>query len=377
MPYDAVGIEDVGWSDACQRALSLGSGKPLVERKSSVACLPDALEGSNECRTGREVERDDMCHPASVGPATVRPVTESDGGVIWIDGNLVPSAQATVHVLSHGMQRGSTVFDVLKVVPLDDGPAALGLREHVARFMQSMQLMGMTSSATLTELEQAVADVVAANPGADVVKLAAAWVEVPLRSLPVTTVPTVYVAALVPSDTVDPGGAKATVRLKTAAAPKMPASVLPPSLKVAASYTSGVRERLHAVAEGFDDVVFRTADSGDLAEGTTQSLFVVKGGAVLLPPLDAVLDGITRRVVLDLVRHAEIDLEVRPVYWDEVTGADELFLSSTNSQVLPVTQLDGRALVGPGPVTAALAQAMDELLAGSHELSRRWLTPLS
>jgi branched-chain amino acid aminotransferase len=304
-------------------------------------------------------------------------VTESDGGVIWIDGNLVPSAQATVHVLSHGMQRGSTVFDVLKVVPLDDGPAALGLREHVARFMQSMQLMGMTSSATLTELEQAVADVVAANPGADVVKLAAAWVEVPLRSLPVTTVPTVYVAALVPSDTVDPGGAKATVRLKTAAAPKMPASVLPPSLKVAASYTSGVRERLHAVAEGFDDVVFRTADSGDLAEGTTQSLFVVKGGAVLLPPLDAVLDGITRRVVLDLVRHAEIDLEVRPVYWDEVTGADELFLSSTNSQVLPVTQLDGRALVGPGPVTAALAQAMDELLAGSHELSRRWLTPLS
>lgn len=337
--------------------------------------FPDALEGSDEVRPGWEVERDDMCHPGSVEPATVGSVTESDGGVIWIDGNLVPAEEATVHVLSHGVQRGSTVFDVLKVVELADGPAALGLREHVARFMQSMQLMGMTSSAKLSELEQAVAETVAANPGADVVKLAGAWVEVPLRSLPVTTVPTVYVAALAPSTTVDPGGSKSTVKLKTATAPKMPAAVLPPSLKVAASYTSGVRERLHAVAEGFDDVVFRTV-SGDLAEGTTQSLFVISGGTVLLPPLDAVLDGITRRVVLDLVRHADIDLDVRPVYWDEVTAADELFLSSTNSQVLPVARLDDRELPAPGPVTSSLASAMEELLAGSHELSRRWLTPL-
>ncbi len=268
------------------------------------------------------------------------------------------------------------MFDVLKVVELADGPAALGLREHVARFMQSMQLMGMTPTVTLPDLEQAGADTVAANPGADVVKLAAAWVEVPLRSLPVTTVPTVYVAALVPSTTVDPGGSKTTVKLKTATAPKMPAAVLPPSLKVAASYTAGVRERMHAVAEGFDDVVFRTID-GDLAEGTTQSLFVVTGDTVLLPPLDAVLDGITRRVVIDLVRHADIDLDVRPVYWDEVTGADELFLSSTNTQVLPVAQLDERHLVAPGAVTASLASAMRDLLAGSHELSRRWLTPLS
>ncbi len=273
------------------------------------------------------------------------------------------------------MQRGSTVFDVLKVVDLDDGPAAFGLREHVARFMQSMQLMGMTPSVTLPELEAAVAATVAANPGADVVKLAGAWVEVPLRSLPVSTIPTVYVAALVPSVTIDPGGTHDTVRIMTASAPKMPTSVLPPSLKVAASYTAGVRERLQAVAAGFDDVVFRTT-AGDLAEGTTQSLFVVSQGRVLLPPLDNVLDGITRRAVLDLVRHAGIHVDIRPVYWDEVTDADELFLSSTNHQVLPVAGLDGRTLDAPGPITAQLAAAMVEMLAGRHELSRRWLTPL-
>ncbi len=303
-------------------------------------------------------------------------MTEPSGDVIWIDGTLVPSEEATVHVLSHGMQRGSTVFDVLKVVHLDDGPSAFGLREHIARFMQSMDLMGMTPAVQLPELEQAVAQTVRANPGAEVVKVVGAWAEVPLRSQPLTTVPTIYVAALRGDATTDAGDTQPSVRLRTASAPKLPASILPPSLKVAASYTVGVRERLAAIAEGFDDVVFRTVD-GDLAEGTTQSLFVVTGGRLLLPPVDSVLDGITRRAVLDLVRDAGIDVEVRPVYWDEVTGADELFLCSTNSQVLPVSCVDDHELTAPGPISARLSAAMGELLGGSHSLSRRWLTPLS
>jgi len=303
-------------------------------------------------------------------------VTEPSGDVIWIDGTLLPSEEATVHVFSHGVQRGSTVFDVMKVVHVGDGPSVFGLREHMARFMQSMRLMGMTPAQTLPDLERAVADTVLANPTAEVVKVAAAWVEVPLRSLPVSTVPTIYVAALTPTTTPEPGGDQPTVRLRAATAPKVPASVLPPSLKVAASYASGVRERLAAVAAGFDDVIFRTID-GDLAEGTTQSLVVINGGRVLLPPLDEVLDGITRRAVVDLVRHEGIDLDVRPIYWDEVTGADELFLCSTLSQVLPVSQLDERELPAPGPVSAHLSDAMVELLAGSHDLSRRWLAPLT
>ena len=303
-------------------------------------------------------------------------MTEPSGDVIWIDGTLLPSEEATVHVFSHGVQRGSTVFDVMKVVHLDVGPSVFGLREHMARFMQSMGLMGMTPSHSLEELERAVAEAVQANPTAEVVKVAAAWVEVPLRSLPVSTVPTIYVAALTPSVTPDSEGGPATAKLRTAVAPKVPASVLPPSLKVAASYTTGVRERLAAIADGFDDVVFRTVD-GDLAEGTTQSLFVISDGGVLLPPLDEVLDGITRRAVVDLVRHAGLVLEVRPIYWDEVTGADELFLCSTLSQVLPVNRLDERELRAPGPISAQLSEAMGQLLAGSHDLSRRWLTPVS
>lgn len=302
-------------------------------------------------------------------------MTETRGDVIWIDGTLHPTEEATVHVFSHGVQRGSTVFDVMKVVHLADGPSVFGLREHMARFMQSMEVMGMTPAHTLPALEVAVTETVLANPGAEVVKVAAAWVEVPLRSLPVSTVPTIYVAALTPSSVPDPGGRASTAKVRTAVAPKTPPSVMPPTLKVAASYTTGVRERLAAVAAGFDDVIFRTID-GDLAEGTTQSLFVINDGRVLLPPLDVVLDGITRRAVIDLIRHVGIDLEVRPVYWDEVVGADELFLCSTNSQVHPISLLDDRKFPAPGPISAQLSGEMSQLLDGSHDLSSRWLTPL-
>ncbi len=302
-------------------------------------------------------------------------MTTTAGGPIWLDGALVPHDQASVHVLSHGMQRGSTVFDVLRVVNTAAGPAAFGLREHVARFCRSMELMGMDAAYGVGALEDAVREAVAANPGANVVKLAGVWSEIPLRSLPVSTVPSIYVAAITPDATVDPGGTKSSVKLKTATAPKMPAEVLPPSLKVAASYTAGVRERLAAVAEGFDDVIFRTV-KGDLAEGTTQSLFVIREGKILLPPLDQVLDGITRRAVLDVALHAGVVADVRSVWWDEVETADELFLCSTNTPVLPVVQHDERVIDGPGPVSKQLADAMDSLLNGSHELSHRWITPL-
>jgi branched-subunit amino acid aminotransferase/4-amino-4-deoxychorismate lyase len=96
----------------------------------------------------------------------------------------------------------------------------------------------------------------------------------------------------------------------------------------------------------------------------------------MLPPLDAVLDGITRRAVLDVAKHLGHPIEIRPVSWDDVESADELFLSSTNAQVLPISRLDEIDFVAPGPVSAALGADVEEMLAGRHPLSERWLTRL-
>lgn len=303
-----------------------------------------------------------------------------DAGLAWRDGEMIPSVEATLPVLSHAVQRGTTVFDVLRTVEISadasieveaSGLAAFGLRQHVARFFRSMGLMAMTPKATMSEIEKAVHDVARAHGQRAVIKLVAGWSEVPVAALPVSTTPSIWVTAM---DSLPPVDRSLAVR--TARAPKLTPEMLPPSLKVAASYTIGVREKMAAMADGFDDVVFKTV-AGDVAEGTTQSLFLVHGGRIVVPPLDTVLDGITRRMVLDVAEAEGITTDVRPVAWDEVLSADELFLCSTNGPVAPIARHDDRALTAPGPVTAKLQGGVGDLLSGRHPLASRWLTPIT
>lgn len=291
--------------------------------------------------------------------------------LVWRDGELIPFADATVHVLSHAAHRGTEVFDVLRVVSTAAGPAALGLREHVARFDRSMQLMGMTSPHTVAAIEKAVAETVAANPGADVVKLVAAWTEIALSTEPLSLVPSVIVTAQpgIPTAVLQPAA-----RVISSEMPKMPAEILPPSLKVAAAYTPGVRRQLD-LADDVDDVLFRSLD-GRLAEATTQSLLVIAGDRLLAPSLDRVLDGITRRMLTELAPDVGLAVEVRDVHWDEVLGADELILTSTNNIVRPVATLDGTTYDAPGAMGMALVRQVEALVAGGHPLSGRWLTAL-
>ena len=294
--------------------------------------------------------------------------------MIWRDGELIPFADATVHVLSHAAHRGSEVFDVLRVFNTSDGPTALGLRPHVARFDRSMQMMGMESPYDLGTLEKAVAETVLANPGSSFVKLVGVWDEVAMATEPESRRPSVLISALPSDESDDP--VSEPVRIQTAEMPKIPASVLPPTLKVAASYTPGLRHQLDAMAKGWDDVIFRTVD-GCLAEATTKAVLVVKGDRIAGPPLDTVLDSITRRLLLDVAQLLALTVEARDVYWDQVTGADEVIMTSTTQLVVPVGQLDDVEFEAPGPVTSRLGEALTELIAGGHELSERWLSPLS
>lgn len=295
---------------------------------------------------------------------------------VWIDGELRPSSDAAVSVFSHAVMRGTAVFDVLRVVETPNGPAALGLRPHLARLERSMAMMGMVSEVGVSQLERAARELAAANPGTATIKTVAAWAEVPQKSLPVRLDPMITMAAFVP-DPLEPGlPPLESVSLRSATTPKLPPEILPPALKVAASYTVGVRETMAAMAAGFDSVVFRTTD-GLLAEGTTQSLFVVRGERLIVPPLDIVLDGITRRVVLDVGAYLGFHCEVRPVLWSEVESADELFLCSTNAPVAPVARLDDRHLDAVGPISQAIRDEVDAMIADpSHPLARRWLTAL-
>jgi branched-chain amino acid aminotransferase len=296
---------------------------------------------------------------------------------IWRDGALVPWADATVHVLSQAIQRGTLVFDVMPLYWLARGPAIVGLAEHVERFLQSAELSGMPVPYTAAQLHGAIAETVRANPGAEVVKVSGYWPRISLDVLPVDERPEIAIAAFAIADLSKTGRASAAgpARLSIAEARKMPPFVLPPQMKIAAAYTHAAIAKARARKAGFHDVLFLD-ERGSLTESSTQSFFLVCEGILRSAPLDVVLAGVTRRLALELARDEGIPVKEEPMPRELLARADEAFLTGTTSNVWPIERVDELVLPQPipGPVTRRLVERFAKLVADADPVfSRRWL----
>jgi branched-chain amino acid aminotransferase len=297
---------------------------------------------------------------------------------IWRNGRLIPWAEATVHVLWQSIQRGTLVFDVMPIYWLRRGPVILGLDEHAERFAQSMSLASMASPFGVPELRAGIAEAVRANPGAELVKVSAYHPGVSVDVLPVDPKPDVAIAAFALADVV-PGGLRANARgpakLEIASSQKMPKTVLSPQVKIAAGYTHAAFAKAHARAAGFHDVLFLDGD-GSLTESSTQSFFLVVDGVLHTAGLDAVLDGITRRLTLELARDEGIEVKEGRMPRELLARAREAFLTGTTTNVWPIAQIDSLELPRPvpGPVSAKLIERFAALTADEDPaFSKRWL----
>ncbi len=295
---------------------------------------------------------------------------------IWLEGKLVAWPEVTVHLLSQSVQRGSLVFDVMQVCETARGPAIFGLREHTERFMNSAALNGMELEHDLDALLAAIAEVVRANPGCEIVKISGYYDSISFDVLPANPHVCVAVAAFSIADIAPSGaGERPNARLQIAHPRKMPSSVLSPQIKVAASYTHAAVAKKRARAEGFHDVLFLD-EYGNLAESSTQSFFLVTEGLLRSAPTDLVLAGITRRAVIDLARDEGLIIKEEPLPGDLLARAEEAFLTGTSSGVWAVERIDGHELPAPvpGPISSRLIERFARMLEGEDPVfSPRWV----
>ena len=268
--------------------------------------------------------------------------------VVWIDGELVPTAEATVSVLDHGLTAGDGVFETIKVY--DDVPVAA--RRHLARLRSSAAVMALAVPWSDAELRGAVVAVATqvSRLQARVRITVTGGVGPPglMRGGPPTVIITAgHLAAAEPS-----------VAVCTVPWPRNERSPLA-GVKTT-SYAESVHALAYAHAQSADnrEAIFANT-AGRLCEGTTSNVFVATGGQLFTPPLGAgCLAGVTRALVMEVVAVVEEDLPLAVL-----ETADEIFLTSTTRDVQPVHQVDDRRLVIPGPLTAAAQQAYRELLA--------------
>ena len=300
---------------------------------------------------------------------------------IWIDGELVPWERATVHVLSHSLQRGSLIFDYMSVHDTPRGTAVFRLREHVERFLHSAELVGLPLLRGQAELEAAILDTVRANPGAKACKVSAYLPSIEVDVVPMDERVSVAIAAYDPLEDVirrNPGTypLRASVRLWIEKQRKnRREDIVPAQAKVAANYTSPMYAKWAARRAGYDEILLVDED-GFVAEGPTTNVFWVGADGVLRTPLERrVLLGVTRRTILDLAKHAGIACEESRVRPDELAQAAEVFLTGTSAGVWPVESIDGRP-VGhrvPGALSARLRERFLEVSGGRDPAFHHWL----
>jgi branched-chain amino acid aminotransferase len=300
---------------------------------------------------------------------------------IWIDGALVPWADARIHLLSHSAARGSLVFDYLSVHATPLGPAIFRLVEHMERFLRSVAIVGLPIEQDVTALCDAAIAAVAANPGCTALKSMAYLASEEVGVVPMDERVSVAMAAYDPVRDVirkkpNPRRNPATISVKLEKTRRRIEAHLPPHAKAAANYLGPAMAAWQARREGYDEIVMLD-ENGHLAEAPTSNVFVVDAqGTLRTPALDTVLPGITRDSILEIARHEGIPTFDGVVEAAELTDAREAFLASTSIGVWPIASVDGKALPAPvpGPISARLKTRFDRITAGEDPEFAQWLT---
>ncbi len=156
-------------------------------------------------------------------------------------------------------------------------------------------------------------------------------------------------------------------------------NAIPPRGKICGGYVNSALAKTEAMLNGFDEALVLNAN-GHLAEGSAENVFIVRDGVALTPPItDNVLEGITRRTILALLRR-EVGIEVieRPIDRTEVYVADEAFLCGTGVQIVAITEVDHRTIGSGqmGPITAKLREWYFDVVRGRAERYMDWCTPV-
>ncbi len=294
----------------------------------------------------------------------------------------MPWDEAQVHLLSHSLQRGSLVFDYMKVHPTEKGPAIFRLKAHLERFLRSLDLVGLPLELSFDEIGAAILEALRANPGATNIKVCAYIPSIEIEVVPMDARVSLAVAAYDPElDIVQRSAGEAhrapalRVRIERERSKTRP-ETMPPHAKAAGTYLSPMTAKWRARREGFDEVLLLD-EKGNLAEGPTSNVFLVDGdGNLRTPSLQYVLSGVTRRSIIELARaagHKVFEEQIAPA---RISDAAEVFLTTTTQGVWPVAEVDGKKVgdAVPGPVSKELLEFYQAVVCGRDPRFEHWLS---
>jgi branched-chain amino acid aminotransferase len=298
---------------------------------------------------------------------------------IWYNGRFIPWDDAKIHVLSHVVSYGSSVFEGVRCYETESGPAVFRLREHMRRMIDSGRIYRIEIPYSLDQLCEATLSLVTEN------NLRSCYIRpIVLRGYgtmgvlgggnPIDTYMACWEWGKYLGDEALASGVDVCVSSWNRFAP----NTLPALSKAAGNYMNSQLIRMEADINGYaEGIALDTA--GYISEGSGENIFVIRDGTIYTPPLGAsVLPGITRDSIIQLARELEIPVVETIIPREMLYIADEVFFTGTAAEVTPIRSVD-RITVGQGhrgPITERIQREFFGIVNGSLPDRFNWLTPV-
>ncbi|MDE0091619.1 MAG: branched-chain amino acid transaminase [Thaumarchaeota archaeon] len=300
-----------------------------------------------------------------------------ESGKIWMNGMLVPFADAKVHVLTHALHYSTSVFEGIRCYSTPEGPAIFRLDDHVDRMFRSAKMYSMKIRYTKGQIAGAIIDTVRACRLKECyIRPLAYYGYGEMGLTPTKNSVDVSISCWPWKMGESKAGKFSGARCMVSSWTRIDPRAQPVQAKAAANYSNAALARVEALENGYDEAIMLSGD-GRVAEGSAENIFICTDGRILTPPLSTgCLSGITRDSVIKIAAADGIDISEYDLYRADLYTADEIFMTGTAAEVKSVTQVD-RTRIGSGRmgrVTKALQKSFVGAAMGKDKRFRQWLT---
>ncbi|HEY7729041.1 MAG TPA: branched-chain amino acid transaminase [Candidatus Eisenbacteria bacterium] len=303
-----------------------------------------------------------------------------EAGVIWMNGTFVAFEDAKIHVLSHVVHYGSSVFEGIRAYDTPGGTAVFRLDRHMQRMLDSCKIARLDCPYSYDELMEATKETIRRNGGAACYIRPVVYRGYKSLGVNPTGVPVeAAIATLNWGKYLGPEALERGIAVRVASWSRQAPNTFPAMAKTGANYLNSQLIKLEAVAEGYEEGIALDI-FGFVAEGSGENIFLVRDGILYTPPISAsILPGITRDSIVVLAHDLGIEVREEQIPREMLYIADELFFTGTAAEITPITSVDkiqvGKGTVGP--MTRKLQTAFFDIIEGRARDRHHWLFPIA
>ena len=294
---------------------------------------------------------------------------------IWMNGELVDWDDARVHVLTPTLHYGWGVFEGIRAYATPRGSAVFRLTDHIARLYRSAKIYMMEPELTQEQFVQACKDTVLANNIESCYLRPLVYLgygEMGLNPLPSKVESMIAVwpwGAYLGEEALEKG-----CRVIISSWRRNDVNITPPAAKATGQYLNSSLAKVAAIKAGYDEAIL-TSPTGHIADGSGENVFIVTGRTLITPPLtDGALGGITRASVMQIAADQGYDVVEKHIVRTDLYLADEAFFTGTAAEIVPIAEVDDRAIGAgrPGPVTREIAEIFHQATTGQLDRYKDW-----